>query len=104
MEQSDALDALHTFRESLYRCFDRRADALFELTDAILTAEQVPSPVHLRACRRCIVADGAAFMPRSGKGGSTPKSSAEPARPLSASSRKHNDARLRAGRECVESL
>src|SRR5436190_7325629 len=47
MEQSDALDALHTFRESLYRCFDRRADALFELTDAILTAEQVPSPVHL---------------------------------------------------------
>lgn len=47
MEQSDALDALQTFRESLYRCFDRRADVLFELTDAILTAGVVPSPVHL---------------------------------------------------------
>ena len=47
MERSDALDALHTFRESLYRCFERRADALFELTDAILTAGVVPSPVHL---------------------------------------------------------
>jgi hypothetical protein len=47
MEQSDALDALHTFRDSLYECFDRRADALFELTDSILTAGVVPSPVHL---------------------------------------------------------
>src|SRR5215211_2909389 len=47
MERSDALDALHTFRQSLYRCFDRRADALFELTDSILTAGVVPSPVHL---------------------------------------------------------
>jgi DDE superfamily endonuclease len=48
MERSDALDALHTFRKSLYRCFDRRADALFELTDALLTADAViPSPVHL---------------------------------------------------------
>ena len=32
---------------SLYRCFDRRADALFELTDALLTAGPVPSPPHL---------------------------------------------------------
>jgi hypothetical protein len=47
MEQSDALDVLRTFRDSLYECFDRRADALFELTDAILTAGVVPSPVHL---------------------------------------------------------
>ncbi len=47
MERSDALDALRTFRDSLYRCFDRRADALFELADAILTADVVPSPVHL---------------------------------------------------------
>ena len=38
------LDFLHAFRDSLYRCFDRRADALFELTDAILTAGFVPSP------------------------------------------------------------
>ena len=29
------------------RCFERRADALFELGDAILTAEAAPSPVHL---------------------------------------------------------
>jgi hypothetical protein len=41
------LDSLRAFRGSLYRCFDRRADALFELTDAILTAGSVPSPVHL---------------------------------------------------------
>ena len=41
------LDSLHAFRDSLYRCFERRADALFELTDAILTAGSVPSPVHL---------------------------------------------------------
>jgi hypothetical protein len=47
MEQSDAFDALHTFRDCLYRCFDRRADALFELTDSILTSGIVPSPVHL---------------------------------------------------------
>jgi hypothetical protein len=43
----DSLDALRAFRDSLYRCFDRRADALFELTDALLTAGAVPSPVHL---------------------------------------------------------
>src|SRR5215203_429185 len=41
------LGALRAFRGSLYRCFDRRADALFELTDALLTAGSVPSPVHL---------------------------------------------------------
>ena len=47
MESSDTLDdALRSFRNRLYECFDRRADALFELTDAILTAG-VPSPVHL---------------------------------------------------------
>jgi hypothetical protein len=43
----DSLDTLRTFRNSLYRCFDRRADALFELTDAVLKAGVVPSPVHL---------------------------------------------------------
>ncbi len=40
-------DALHAFRHSLYGCLHRRADALFELTDALLYAEAVPSPVHL---------------------------------------------------------
>jgi hypothetical protein len=41
------LDPLRSFRGSLYRCFDRRADALFDLTDALLSAGTVPSPVHL---------------------------------------------------------
>jgi hypothetical protein len=41
------LDSLRAFRSSLYRCFERRADALFELTDALLTAAPVPSPPHL---------------------------------------------------------
>ncbi len=41
------LDDLRAFRNSLYRCFDRRADALFELADSLLTAGTVPSPVHL---------------------------------------------------------
>jgi hypothetical protein len=42
------LDALRTFRDSLYRCFERRADALFELADALLSAAgTVSSPVHL---------------------------------------------------------
>ena len=40
-------DALRTFRYSFYEYLHRRADALFELTDAILTADAVPSPVHL---------------------------------------------------------
>ncbi len=39
--------ALHSFRRSLYECLHRRADALFELADAILSADAVPSPVHL---------------------------------------------------------
>jgi hypothetical protein len=44
---SSALDTFRAFRNSLYNCLHRRADALFELTDALLTAEAVPSPVHL---------------------------------------------------------
>ncbi len=47
METFDALHAFRSFRDSFYECLDRRADALFELTDALLTAEVVPSPVHL---------------------------------------------------------
>src|ERR671914_1403823 len=42
-----ARNTLRAFRSSLYDCLHRRADALFELTDALLTAEAVPSPVHL---------------------------------------------------------
>src|SRR3954452_8683776 len=42
-----ALLTLRAFRQALYRCLDRRADALFELLDALLTTGPVPSPVHL---------------------------------------------------------
>jgi hypothetical protein len=47
MGSSDALHALSTFRRSFYECLHRRSDALFELTDALLTADAAPSPVHL---------------------------------------------------------
>ena len=47
MEPSDALHTLATFRHSFYECLHPRADALFELTDALLSADGVPSPVHL---------------------------------------------------------
>ncbi len=41
-------DVLRAFRRSLYECLHRRPDALFELADAILTADgAVPSPAHL---------------------------------------------------------
>ena len=43
----EPLDVLRAFRDSLYRCFERRADALFELGDALLSAGVVSSPVHL---------------------------------------------------------
>src|SRR5918998_6491707 len=39
--------ALACFRSRLYGCFGRRADALFEVCDALLTTGSVPSPVHL---------------------------------------------------------
>jgi hypothetical protein len=44
---SSALETFRAFRNSLYDCLHRRADALFKLTYALLTAQQVPSPVHL---------------------------------------------------------
>ena len=41
-------DALLTFRRLFYECLNRRSDALFELTDAILSTDtSAPSPVHL---------------------------------------------------------
>jgi hypothetical protein len=46
-ERVAILDMLRAFRQRLYACIERRTDALFELTDAILTAGPVPSPVHL---------------------------------------------------------
>jgi hypothetical protein len=56
--------SLRAFRDSFYRCLHRRADALFELTDAILTAGCVPSPVHLSL----------ATVHRRGRVASTPRS------------------------------
>ena len=38
---------LSAFRSRLHTCFGRRADALFELCDALLAAGSVLSPVHL---------------------------------------------------------
>jgi DDE superfamily endonuclease len=43
----DALHALRTFRDLFDDCHHRRSDALFELTDAVLSADGVPSPIHL---------------------------------------------------------
>jgi len=41
------IEDLRAFRNSFYGYLGRRADALFELTDALLSAGSVPSPVHL---------------------------------------------------------
>src|SRR5918995_1300850 len=43
----DPAVGLSAFRSRLYGCFGRRADALFELTDVILTTNTNPSLVHL---------------------------------------------------------
>jgi hypothetical protein len=72
MDTSTAFDDLRAFRHSLHRCFDQRADALFELGDAMLTAGVVPSPVHLSlepAHRR---GWGSLYAPLNGDG-STPR-------------------------------
>jgi hypothetical protein len=41
------LQQLQRFRGELYRCLGRRRDALFELVDALLAAESMPSLPHL---------------------------------------------------------
>ncbi len=46
-QAADGITALRRFRERFYGCLERRADALFELCDAILTTGAPPSPVHL---------------------------------------------------------
>lgn len=45
--ETRTLRMLSAFRAELHACFSKRADALFELTDAILTGGPQPSPVHL---------------------------------------------------------
>jgi DDE superfamily endonuclease len=47
MESTDAVVRLQRLRTALYACLGRRADALFELGDAVLTAGLIPSPAHL---------------------------------------------------------
>ena len=42
-----SIEPLRVFRNRFYAWLGRRADALFELCDAILTAGRVPSPPHL---------------------------------------------------------
>jgi hypothetical protein len=42
-----ALSPLRAFRTALHDCFVRRADALFELGDALLAADRVTSLPHL---------------------------------------------------------
>jgi hypothetical protein len=44
---ANSIEPLRVFRNRFYACLGRRADALFELCDAILTAGRVPSPPHL---------------------------------------------------------
>ena len=47
-------ECLRAFRTALHDCFQRRADALFELSDALLAAESVTSlpPLSLQATHR----------------------------------------------------
>ncbi len=47
MESPDPLAHLRSFRDALHACCARRADALFELADALLAAPQVASLPHL---------------------------------------------------------
>src|SRR5918995_4268733 len=44
---SSPLARLGAFRTELHACFTRRADALFDLADALLCAPAVPSVAHL---------------------------------------------------------
>ncbi|GHO50345.1 hypothetical protein [Ktedonospora formicarum] len=41
------LEPLTSFRQQMYQLFTRRRDALFDLTDALLTTGAVLSPAHL---------------------------------------------------------
>jgi hypothetical protein len=47
MAEGTTLADLQAFRTGLYGCFGARADALFELTEALLSAGAVASPAHL---------------------------------------------------------
>ena len=51
MDTSTAFEDLRAFRRSLHRCFDRRADALFELGNAMLTAALDRGRIDIEALR-----------------------------------------------------
>jgi hypothetical protein len=44
---TSSLEPLMTFRQQMYQLFTRRRDALFDLTDALLTTGPMLSPAHL---------------------------------------------------------
>jgi len=44
---TSSLEVLTSFRQNMYHLFTRRRDALFDLTDALLTTGAVLSPAHL---------------------------------------------------------
>jgi hypothetical protein len=45
--KTSTLEPLSSFRQHMYQLFNRRRDALFDLTDALLTTGPVLSPAHL---------------------------------------------------------
>jgi hypothetical protein len=93
-------DLLRAFRRSLYECLDRRTDALFELTDAILTADTaVPSPAHLSLQPPHRRGWGSLYAALS-HGRNRRGSSARTARPPS-TRRERSDTRIRRGRVSV---
>ena len=47
MPMPTSLARLDAFRTELHACFTRRADALFDLADALLCAPALPSVAHL---------------------------------------------------------
>ena len=99
MEPSDALHAFRSFRRSLYECLHRRADALFDLADALLSAHSaVPSPVHLSLQSSHRRGWGSLYAALT-RDGSTPKPCGPARRHPLAESRA--SARLRRGRERV---
>src|SRR5215471_17645495 len=44
---TSSLESLTSFRQQMYQLFTRRRDALFDLTDALLTTGPMLSPAHL---------------------------------------------------------
>ena len=62
--------ALREFRSKLYACLTARADALFELTDAILCADHAVTSLVQQSLARSSAAATGRCMPRWRPGGS----------------------------------